>query len=143
MKVLVFGSANIDRTYSVDHVVIGGETISSTSLTEFCGGKGFNQAIALARAGCNVFFAGAIGVDGELLERVLRENGVNTDYLNHVNAPTGHAIIQVTPDGKNSIIISAGANGMITHEDVDTVLSAFSSGDLVVLQNEISSVDYK
>ena len=142
MKVLVFGSANIDRTYSVDHVVIGGETISSTSLTEFCGGKGFNQAIAFACAGCDVFFAGAIGPDGEVLEKTLNESKVNTDHLKHVAAPTGHAIIQVTPDGKNSIIISAGANGMITHDDADNVLSAFSADDLVVLQNEISSVDY-
>ena len=142
MKVLVFGSANIDRTYSVDHVVVGGETISSASLTEFCGGKGFNQAVAFSRAGCEVFFAGAIGPDGDLLENTLKANKVNTDYLKHVDAPTGHAIIQVTSDGTNSIIISAGANGMITHEDVDSVLSAFSKGDLVVLQNEISSVDY-
>ncbi len=142
MKSVVFGSANIDRNYSVDHVVKEGEPTSASNLTEFCGGKGFNQAIALARAGCEVFFAGAIGPDGAMLEARLKENGVDTHCLKHVAAPTGHAIIQVMPDGQNCIIISAGANGMITHADVDSVLSAFSAGDLIVLQNEISSVDY-
>ncbi len=142
MKSVVFGSANIDRTYSVDHVVTEGETISASNLAEFCGGKGFNQAIALARAGCEVFFAGAIGPDGAMLEARLKENGVETHCLKNVAAPTGNDIIQVMPDGQNCIIISAGANGMITHADVDSVLSAFSAGDLIVLQNEISSVDY-
>ena len=142
MKVLVFGSANIDRTYTVDHFVTAGETASADKMELFCGGKGFNQAVAFARAGSDVYFAGAIGEDGDLLANTLHENGVNIDYLKRIPGPSGHAVIQVTPDGQNSILILAGSNGAITHEDVDTVLAAFSSGDLVVLQNEISSVGY-
>ena len=142
MKVLVFGSANIDRTYAVGHFVSAGETLSADKMDLFCGGKGFNQAIAFARAGCDVYFAGAIGEDGNLLYDTLKENGVNVDHLKHIPGPSGHAVIQVTPEGQNSIIILAGANGAITHEDVDQVLAAFTAGDLVVLQNEISSVDY-
>lgn len=142
MKVLVFGSANIDRTYSVEHFVNAGETLSATKMDSFCGGKGFNQAIAFARAGGNVYFAGAIGSDGDGLNSMLAENGVNTDFVKHVAGPSGHAVIQVTPEGQNSIIILAGANGAIDHDDVDKVLSSFSAGDLVVLQNEISCVDY-
>ncbi len=142
MKVLVFGSANIDRTYSVSHFVAAGETLSAEKMELFCGGKGFNQAIAFARAGSEVYFAGAVGSDGDMLIDTLKENGVNVDYLKRTSGPSGHAIIQVTPDGQNSIIILAGANSEVTHEDADRILSAFSSGDLIVLQNEISSVDY-
>jgi Sugar kinases, ribokinase family len=142
MKVLVFGSANIDRTYSVEHFVRAGETLSADKMDLHCGGKGFNQAIAFARAGSDVYFAGAIGEDGGMLYDALKESGVNVDHLKRIPGPSGHAVIQVTPDGQNSIIILAGSNGAITHEDVDQVLNAFSSGDLVVLQNEISSVDY-
>ena len=142
MKVLVFGSANIDRTYQVNHFVNAGETISADGMDLFCGGKGFNQAIAFARAGSDVYFAGAIGEDGGMLYDALKESGVNVEHLKRIPGPSGHAVIQVTPDGQNSIIILAGSNGAITHEDVDQVLNAFSSGDLVVLQNEISNVDY-
>ena len=142
MKTLVFGSANIDRTYQVNHFVKAGETISADSVSFFCGGKGFNQAIALARAGSNVYFAGAVGDDGNMLIDSLKANGVNVDYLKQVSGPSGHAVIQVTPEGQNSIIILAGSNGSITREDVDQVLSSFKTGDLVVLQNEISCVDY-
>ena len=67
MKYLVFGSLNIDRTYSVPHFVQAGETMSATKMELFCGGKGFNQAVALARAGKEVYFAGAVGNDGGML----------------------------------------------------------------------------
>lgn len=142
MKVLVFGSANIDRTYAVEHFVNAGETLSAEKMDLFCGGKGFNQAIAFARAGGKVYFAGAIGEDGILLYNTLKENDVNVDYLKRNPGPSGHAVIQVTPDGQNNIIILAGANGTVTEDDVDQVLSGFSKGDLVVLQNEISCVGY-
>ena len=142
MRVLVFGSANIDRTYQVDHFVNAGETISADKMDLFCGGKGFNQAIAFARAGSDVYFAGAVGDDGSMLIHTLKENGVNVEHLKMVSGPSGHAVIQVTPEGQNSIIILAGSNASITHVDVDRVLASFEKGDLIVLQNEISSVDY-
>ena len=142
MKVLVFGSANIDRTYQVHHFVDAMETISADKMESFCGGKGFNQAIAFARAGSDVYFAGAVGNDGKILVDTLKDEGINIDHLKETSEPSGHAIIQVTPDGQNSIIILAGANASIAHEDVDRVLASFGKGTLVVLQNEISSVDY-
>ena len=142
MKVLVFGSANIDRTYQVDHFVDAMETISADKMESFCGGKGFNQAIAFARAGSDVYFAGAVGNDGKMLIDTLKEESINIEHLKETDEPSGHAIIQVTPDGQNSIIILAGANASITHIDVDRVLASFTKGTLVVLQNEISSVDY-
>ncbi len=122
MKVLVFGSANIDKTYSVDHFVGTGETISAEKMELFCGGKGFNQAIAFARAGSETFFAGAIGEDGGFLRDMLHENGVNVRFLKKVPGPSGHAVIQVARDGRNCIMILAGANGMITPQYAEEVL---------------------
>ncbi len=58
MKVLNFGSLNIDMVYAVDHFCAGGETLSSDRLVRFCGGKGLNQSVALARAGATVLHAG-------------------------------------------------------------------------------------
>ena len=141
MSILVFGSANIDRTYFVDHFARGGETIAAR-LEEHCGGKGFNQAVAFARAGCEVHFAGAVGEDGGALIRMLAENGVNADLLLRESGPSGHAVIQVAPSGENCIVICAGANGRITRAYIDRVLGMFRAGDLIVLQNEIPEVPY-
>ena len=128
--------------YAVDHVVRLGETIAACGFAEHCGGKGFNQAIALARAGAPVSFAGAIGPDGEMLVRALEADAIDTSFLMRFEVPTGHAIIQVTPRGQNSIVVSSGANGAISPDDADAVLSHFSVGDWVVLQNEISSLEH-
>lgn len=142
MRILNLGSLNIDKVYSVDHFVVGGETISSTKMEVFNGGKGLNQSIALAKAGAQVYHAGAIGFDGEPLRWELEGAGVNTQYLQQLDTVTGHAIIQLTPEGKNCIIISAGANGEITKEYIDGMLNDFTAGDLLLLQNETNNVDY-
>lgn len=142
MKYLVFGSLNIDRTYSVPHFVCAGETMSAGKMELFCGGKGFNQAVALARAGKEVYFAGAVGTDGQMLLDALAADGIHDRYIKRTDGASGHAVIQVDPNGQNCIIILAGANGEITREDVDAVLADFEEGDLIVLQNEISNVDY-
>ena len=81
MKVLNFGSLNVDQVYSVDHILRGGETLSSEKLELFPGGKGLNQSIALARAGVPVFHAGTWGEGGEMLLELCRENGVDTRFL--------------------------------------------------------------
>ncbi len=142
MKYLVFGSINIDRTYSVPHFVREGETMSASGMELFCGGKGFNQAVALARAGKEVYMAGAVGTDGDMLLKALEADGVCCRYLKRTNGVSGHAVIQVESGGQNSIIILPGANGEITEEDVDGVLSHFEAGDVIVLQNEITCVAY-
>ena len=68
MRVLSFGSLNIDNVYSVPHFVAGGETLAARSLNVFSGGKGLNQSTALSKAGLKVFHAGAIGEnDGQFL----------------------------------------------------------------------------
>ena len=79
MKVLNFGSLNIDYTYSVPHIIVGGETMASLALNEYCGGKGLNQSIALARAGLDVWHAGTIGYDGGMLRSVWVYKGLKVD----------------------------------------------------------------
>lgn len=142
MRILNLGSINIDKVYSVEHFVRAGETISSDSMEQFTGGKGLNQSIALARAGAEVYHAGAVGTDGAFLIEFLTREGIHTDFLQIVEGETGHAIIQLDPMGQNCIIIAAGANGQVTKEYIDHVLEHFSVGDLLLLQNEISNVGY-
>ncbi|MBQ8833438.1 MAG: ribokinase [Oscillospiraceae bacterium] len=142
MKYLVFGSLNIDRTYTVPHFVSAGETMSASKMELFCGGKGFNQAVALARAGKEVYFAGAVGADGQMLLDALAADGIHDTYIKRTPGASGHAVIQVDPEGQNCIIILPGANGEITEADVDAVLADFGRGDMVVLQNEITCVAY-
>lgn len=142
MKILNFGSCNIDYVYSMEHIVIPGETLPSRSLEIFPGGKGLNQSIAAARAGARVYHAGALGEDGDMLRRVLTENGVDVRFVRTVNDRSGHAIIQLSDKGQNSILLYRGANGTMTEAYVDDVLSHFGTGDVLMLQNEINLVPY-
>ena len=143
MKVLCFGSLNIDYTYKVDHFVKKGETLSSESLKVFSGEKGLNQSIALAKAGADIWHAGAIGSDGIFLVKELEKAGVNTEYITVLeNVRTGNAIIQNDKEGDNCIILYGGANHAITKEQVNSVLEHFHSGDFLVLQNEINELPY-
>ncbi|MDR0629306.1 MAG: ribokinase [Treponema sp.] len=137
MKVLVFGSLNIDMVFSVDHIAAPGETISSASLVKSAGGKGANQAAALAKAGMAVYMAGKIGKDGLFLTELLRSYGVNTDHVKVYDGATGQAIIQVDREGQNSIVLFSGGNHAIEQGEIGPILDNFERGDIVVLQNEI------
>ena len=143
MKALCFGSLNIDYTYKVPHFVSRGETLSSTALEVFSGGKGLNQTVALARAGVKVFHAGAVGSDGLFLLDELRAAGADVSLVSvREDIRTGHAIIQTGPDGDNCILLYGGANRSISPAQIDEALAHFSPGDLLVLQNEISELAY-
>lgn len=143
MKILNFGSLNLDHVYHVDHFVLPGETLASSQLQHFCGGKGLNQSIALARAGANVYHAGAIGKDGLILKGQLEKDGVNIQNLRICeNVGTGHAIIQVDRSGQNCILLYGGANQSITKEQIDYTLNQFEKGDILLLQNEINNMQY-
>ncbi len=142
MKILNFGSINIDITYTVDEFVRAGETIFASSVSRHVGGKGCNQSIALARAGASVYHAGCIGSDGSFLLDELKASGVNTGYISKINEPTGTALVQVNKHGNNCILLYGGANRCISKEFVDQVLSGFTAGDVLLLQNEINLVQY-
>lgn len=138
MKLLVFGSVNIDHVYQLPHFVREGETLASAAYHKNEGGKGTNQAIALAKAGMDVWFAGAIGQDGLFMRDYLKEFGINTEELRVLDVPTGHAVIQVNAKGENSIILYGGANQKITPSMISETLEHFSSSDCLLMQNEIS-----
>jgi ribokinase len=138
MKILVYGSLNIDLTFSVDHIARPGETISSSSLVRGAGGKGANQAAALAKAGMEVYLAGKIGADGRFLLNLLQSYGVNTRYVSEYEGATGQALIQLDQNRQNAIVLYAGGNEKITKEEIFEVLANFTTGDCILLQNEIN-----
>ena len=142
MKIVNFGSCNVDYVYSLDSIVIPGETKASEFLEVFPGGKGLNQSIAAAKAGADVCHVGLIGEDGSFLRDVLTDGGVDTSYLDEVGVRSGHAIIQVSKNGQNSIILYAGANHALTEEKIDSVIRSLSGDDIVMLQNETNLVDH-
>ncbi len=141
MKVINFGSLNIDLVYQVREFARPGETISATDFARFAGGKGLNQSVALARAGATVIHAGMVGTDGEFLLEVLRESGADCSAVGVDPAvPTGHAVIQVSDSGENLIVLYPGANHRITTKLIEQVLAQGEPGDLLLLQNEISAI---
>jgi ribokinase len=141
MRIFNLGSINIDHVYRVDHFVEPGETLSCGSVASFAGGKGFNQTIALARAGAAVTHIGAVGADGRGLVETLTREGVDASAVSvDVNRPTGHAIIQVDPDGQNNIIIAGGANAALTAQWVAKALERAVPGDMLLAQNETTAV---
>lgn len=139
MKIYNLGSLNIDYVYRVDHFVRAGETLSSANMEVFPGGKGLNQSIALARAGAEVIHGGVIGKDGAFLEELLTENGVISRIETKTN-PTGHAIIQVDAAGQNCILLYGGTNQMVDEAYARQFLHDAAPGDLLLLQNEVSSL---
>ncbi len=142
IKILNYGSLNLDYVYDVPHFVSAGETLSSYNMEVICGGKGLNQSIALSRGGARVFHAGKIGFDGGMLENILNENNVDTACLLKDGRENGHAIIQVDKTGQNCILLFSGSNGRIEKNEIDSTLEKFDRDDFIVLQNEISNVPY-
>lgn len=143
MKILNYGSLNIDYTYDVEHFVRDGETISADRMEIFSGGKGLNQSVALSKSGVQVWHGGAVGSsDGEFLVDQLKEAGVHTELIQRISGKTGHAIIQRNPQGGNCILLYGGANQEITREMADKTLEMFGRGDYLILQNEISQMAY-
>lgn len=138
MKILNFGSLNLDYVYQVEYFVQPGETLSALSQQVNCGGKGLNQSIALAKAGAKVYHGGCIGAGGERLSQELVKNGVDISCLSTVEDVQGNAVIQVDRKGENCILLSGGSNHAITPEMVESVLAQFRPGDYLVLQNEVS-----
>ena len=138
-KVVVVGSANADLVLDVDHRPAAGETILGSDVVITPGGKGANQAVAAGRVGGEVAFIGCIGADGpgELLRASLAGAGVDLTGLRTVLAPTGSAIILVTPDGENSIIVAPAANRLISPQMIDELEAVWSGATVLVVQLEI------
>lgn len=142
MKVLNYGSLNLDYVYQVPHIVRGGETLAALRRDTYFGGKGLNQSVALSRAGAQVFHAGRIGADGIPMREYLRENGVHTEYIFVGEGASGHTVIQVDGRAQNCILLYGGENRKQTKEQIDRVLGQFAEEDYLLLQNEINELPY-
>lgn len=138
MRVLNFGSLNLDYVYQVDHFVQPGETLAASARAVKHGGKGLNQSIALARAGASTAHAGCIGEGGETLKAMLRDNGVDVSCLVSVPDMQGHTVIQVNQAGENCILLFGGSNQRVTPQQVRDTIRQFDPGDWLVLQNEVN-----
>ena len=137
--VVVVGAANLDLVARASRLPKPGETVSGSHFFEACGGKGVNQAIAAARAGARTAFIGALGRDhaGETLLAALVKDGVDVSAVQRVSAPTGRALIGVSDDGENSIIVVPGANHVISVDDIEKNKSLISSAKVLLCQLEV------
>ena len=138
-KVVVIGSANADLIVGVPRRPGGGETLSGSELATAPGGKGANQATALGLLGADVAFVGCVGTDGhgEVLRASLAGAGVDVTGLGAVPTATSVALIVVTPDGENSIIVTDGANREVTPAFLAAHEGAWAGAAVVVMQLEV------
>jgi len=137
-----FGSLCIDNVYSVPSIARPGETVTALEQTRFAGGKGLNQSIAAARAGCAVAHVGCVGDDGRLLVETLAEAGVDTAGIRSiVGGRSGHAVVQVDAAGSNAIVIVGGANRLTDASDSRRALSLVAHDGWLLLQNEINDIE--
>jgi ribokinase len=137
-RVCVVGSVNMDLTFDVDALPRPGETVLASSLISAPGGKGANQAVAAARAGARVQFAGALGDDAAAarLRAHLQANGVGLDATVAVSGPSGTAVIVVDAGAENTIVVAPGANGRLTLAAANA-REAIAGCDVLLTQLEI------
>src|SRR3954447_4777745 len=138
-RIYVEGSANMDLVLHVPRFPQPGETLTGGDLELHPGGKGANQACAAARLGGTVSFVGCVGDDvfAPRLRQSLEQSGVDVSHLKTVGRSTGFASIYVDGEGRNTIVISPGANVELSPEHVRHALKDMTSDDYVLLQLEI------
>lgn len=139
MKLAVVGSINMDMTVTAPRIPLKGETLMGESIRYIPGGKGANQAVAMAKLGAEVEMFGCVGDDsnGERMLENFKEVGVKTDHIRVLkDVPTGIAMITVG-DNDNTIVVVPGANGKVDKAYIDSVKSELESFDMVILQHEI------
>ena len=138
--ILSLGSLNIDHVYKVKEISLPGETIAALDYQIFSGGKGLNQAIAAARAGSQVRHVGCIGPEGQWLKDLMADEMVEVSLLEAKDMATGHAIIQVSETGENSIIIFGGANQALEAAQLEQGFASATRPSFLLLQNETNLV---
>ncbi len=137
-NICVIGSLNMDLVVNVDTMPKPGQTIIGSNFKEVPGGKGANQAVAMARLNGNVSMIGKVGEDGfgQTLINSLKNDKVDTTYIQTTKGSTGVALITVDKNAQNSIVVSPGANFEVKEEDIDNNIKAIENSDIVVLQLE-------
>ena len=137
-NICVIGSLNMDLVVNVDIMPKPGQTIIGSNFKEVPGGKGANQAVAMARLNGNVSMIGKVGEDGfgQTLINSLKNDKVDTTYIQTSKGATGVALITVDKNAQNSIVVSPGANFEVKEDDIDNNIEAIKNSDIVVLQLE-------
>lgn len=139
MKTAVVGSINMDMTVTAERIPLKGETLKGGDIRYIPGGKGSNQAVAMARLGAAVEMFGCVGDDeaGRKLLENMEDMGVGTSCIKVAKGvSTGLALITVG-ENDNTIIVVAGANDMVDREYVDSIKEQLFQCDIVLLQHEI------
>lgn len=145
-KIAVIGSLNMDITVYANRIPEKGETVIGNNLQSTPGGKGANQAVAIAKLGGTVEMFGCVGNDcaGISLIDNLNVEGVRTEYIQRMqNIPTGTAIVTVG-EANNTIVVVPGANNCVTSAYFDSIVHQVAAYDIIMLQHEIpaAAVDY-
>ena len=137
-NICVIGSLNMDLVVNVDTMPKPGQTIIGSNFKEVPGGKGANQAVAMARLNGNVSMIGKVGEDGfgQTLINSLKNDKVDTTYIQTSKGATGVALITVDKNAQNSIVVSPGANFEVKEDDIDNNIEAIKNSNIVVLQLE-------
>lgn len=137
--IVVVGSINLDLVAVSERIPAVGETVTGTDFQTHPGGKGANQAVAIARLGYPVRMIGRLGSDsfGDQLQDHLTNVGVDISAVARSEGPSGVAIIEVSGKGDNSIVVVPGANGKVTPDDIDANLEVIRGSGAVLTQLEI------
>jgi len=139
--VVIVGSTNMDMVVNADRIPVPGETILANNFFMNPGGKGANQAVAVARLGGQIIFITKIGNDvfGHQSIQLFDDEGIDTKFiLSDSELPSGVALITVDKHGENSIVVAPGANGNLFPSDLsDNVLNEISNSKILLIQLEI------
>lgn len=137
--IVVVGSINMDLVARAERIPITGETVQGLEFQTYPGGKGANQAVAVARLGYAVSMIGRLGSDvfGTELREHLQKSGIDVSAIRTADTSSGVAMIVVSPSGDNAIVVTPGANAAVTPSDIDANLERIRSAGLVLTQLEI------
>lgn len=137
--IIVVGSLNMDLVIQAENIPRPGETVLGSGFSQIPGGKGANQADAVAKLGAEVSMIGAVGEDsfGEVLKESLERDGVDVSYvMKKEGLATGVAAIIVEKSGNNAITVASGANFELTQKDVERAEEVLEKGDILLTQLE-------
>lgn len=137
--IVVVGSVNIDLVVRAERIPLVGETVHGSDFQMHPGGKGANQAVAVARLGYPVRMIASVGSDafGEKLRAQLVESGVDAGAVRTCTGPSGVAVIAVAPNGDNAIVVTPGANATVSTKDIDDHARVIGEASVVLTQLEI------
>lgn len=145
-KIVVIGSSNTDMVVKSERIPLPGETVLGGEFMMTDGGKGANQAVAVARMNGDLSFVAKVGKDifGKQAIQNYSQFGINTDYIFRDSAPSGIALIMVDKHAENCISVASGANSKLSRKDIDSVKNIIENADILLMQLEtpIEVIEY-